>query len=200
MAIFPSSLFSCLIVVAIAARGVASFPHPRFSKLPPFPNLQWEHHTIVQPVDHFNFENTDTFSQRVFVSQQWYKGPGHGVIYYVGTEGSLDDLFPACLWPCMMAIELGALLVAGEHRYFGESLPYGNESWTPAHIGYLNIDQVLADQARAVAFIISQYFCRAGHRHRRQLWRCCYGVAPTQVPFGGQRSDWFRGSCQRHHE
>jgi hypothetical protein len=34
-----------------------------------------------------------------------------------------------------------------EHRYFGESMPFGNNSFLPANIGYLSPEQALADYA-----------------------------------------------------
>ena len=38
----------------------------------------------------------------------------------------------------------GGLVVSVEHRYFGESLPFGNESYTNAHLKYLTVANDLA--------------------------------------------------------
>ncbi|KAF4626582.1 hypothetical protein G7Y89_g11577 [Cudoniella acicularis] len=49
------------------------------------------------------------------------------------------------------AEKLGGLAVSLEHRYFGDSLPFGPaKSWTNAGFEYLNLDNVMAD---AVSFI-----------------------------------------------
>ena len=39
------------------------------------------------------------------------------------------------------------MLVFGEHRYYGESMPFGNESLTPENAVYLSTEQALADYA-----------------------------------------------------
>jgi hypothetical protein len=36
-------------------------------------------------------------------------------------------------------------------RYYGQSLPFGNASYTPEHIGYFTSEQALADYAQLVS-------------------------------------------------
>jgi hypothetical protein len=47
----------------------------------------------------------------------------------------------------MLAKQMGAAIYFVEHRYFGESLPFGNNTWDAANLFYLTADQALADYA-----------------------------------------------------
>ena len=45
-----------------------------------------------------------------------------------------------------LAPELGAAVVFCEHRYYGKTMPYGNQSYTSTdRLGYLSSEQALAD-------------------------------------------------------
>ncbi len=47
----------------------------------------------------------------------------------------------------MVCFLLTVVSLASEHRYFGESLPFGNNSFLPGNVGYLSPEQALADYA-----------------------------------------------------
>ena len=57
--------------------------------------------------------------------------------YYVGSCGKLD-----------LAKALNGRAAFLEHRFFGDSLPCGNESFSPSCLRYLSVQQALADDAR----------------------------------------------------
>jgi lysosomal Pro-X carboxypeptidase len=44
-----------------------------------------------------------------------------------------------------LALQLGALVIVGEHRYFGKSKPFGNNSWDKENLGFLTLENVLMD-------------------------------------------------------
>ncbi|KAI8494843.1 hypothetical protein Bbelb_274480 [Branchiostoma belcheri] len=95
-------------------------------------------------VDHFSFANSDTFQLRYLVNDTYFK-PGGPVFMYTGNEGDIEDFVK----------NTGLLIeMAPEHRYYGQSLPYGQDSFKdPAHLGYLTSTQALADFAELIVHL-----------------------------------------------
>jgi lysosomal Pro-X carboxypeptidase len=58
------------------------------------------------------------------------------------------------------AAEFGALLVWSEHRYYGASLPFGTAEASLDHLGFLTVEQALADHAASAAAMRSRYGVR----------------------------------------
>lgn len=46
-----------------------------------------------------------------------------------------------------IAPEFGAMVVFAEHRFYGQTLPFGNASYAEGNIGFLSSEQALADYA-----------------------------------------------------
>ncbi|KAI4862306.1 peptidase S28 [Hypoxylon rubiginosum] len=102
---------------------------------------------ITQPIDHFGDTN-GTFQQRYSVFDDFYQ-PGGPIMFFQGEESWYLD----CANTTIMyeyAKQLDGLAVSLEHRYFGQSLPYGQDSHAPSNMKYLTLDNVMAD---AVSFI-----------------------------------------------
>lgn len=75
--------------------------------------------------------------------------------------------------------KMGAALFFVEHRYFGESLPFGNQSWVGNNVGYLTSDQALADYAYFLTVL------------KQSLpWDC--PVFSFGGSYGGMLTAWFR--------
>ena len=57
-----------------------------------------------------------------------------------------------------IAPEFGALLVFAEHRYYGESRPFKDESYysNPKDMGYLNSQQAIADYVDLISYLKSK--------------------------------------------
>ncbi|KAG8546866.1 hypothetical protein GDO81_029661 [Engystomops pustulosus] len=107
-----------------------------------------------QKIDHFGFYEDSTFKQRYLVSDTHWRKPGGPILFYTGNEGDIA-LFSnntGFMWD--IAEEFGAMLVFAEHRYYGESLPFGNLSYSdPKYLNYLTSEQALADFALLIRFL-----------------------------------------------
>ncbi|XP_030055952.1 lysosomal Pro-X carboxypeptidase [Microcaecilia unicolor] len=153
-----------LAVVCLALGGLVSFAGAynsiHVSRLsypsagpsdPPAPVYQTYYFT--QQIDHFGFDLDLTFKQRYLVSDfHWSKnGP---ILFYTGNEGDIAWFCNNTGFMWEVAEELKAMLVFAEHRYYGESLPFGNESYKDSkHLNYLTSEQALADFAVLIRYL-----------------------------------------------
>ncbi|KAM9659785.1 lysosomal Pro-X carboxypeptidase [Trichechus inunguis] len=104
-----------------------------------------------QKVDHFGFDINKTFKQRYLIADKYWKKDGGSILFYTGNEGDI-------IWFCNntgfmwdVAEELKAMLVFAEHRYYGESLPFGANSFKDSrHLNFLTSEQALADFAELI--------------------------------------------------
>eukprot|EP01089_Gocevia_fonbrunei_P015996 TRINITY_DN4851_c0_g1_i1.p1 TRINITY_DN4851_c0_g1~~TRINITY_DN4851_c0_g1_i1.p1 ORF type:complete len:488 (-),score=104.73 TRINITY_DN4851_c0_g1_i1:6-1469(-) len=111
-------------------------------------------HWFDQRVDHFNNQNAQTWKQRYLISDLNWAKPQQGaltgpIFFYTGNEGDILEFYNNTGFIFESAPIYGALVVFAEHRYYGESWPFGTaeESFKPQNIGYLSVEQALADYA-----------------------------------------------------
>lgn len=142
-------------------------------------------HYLEQQIDHFNWASPlgdashTAFQQRFFINQQWWDREGHGpIFFYFGNEDNVELYVnhTGLMWES--AAEFGAMLVFGEHRYYGMSMPYAPN--TPGCMSFLTMDQAMAD----MAYLID---------HLREQW----GAAESAFvgfggSYGGMLGSWFR--------
>ena len=135
-------------------------------------SLRWE----SQALDHFGWR-TDTYQQRWFVYDKWFK-PGGPVWFYVGNEANVE-LFAN--WTGLMwdhGSEFNALLVFAEHRFFGKSQPCPGGFRQCGD--YLSTDQAMADYATLIGRIRTTYYPTSG------------AVITFGGSYGGMLSAWMR--------
>jgi len=107
-----------------------------------------EHRYAAQIVDHFSGAAARTWQQRYFICEQsWWRAPDGPIFFYTGNESPVEEYInnTGLMWENAQAV--GALLVFAEHRFFGESWPFGNELESVRHLDVFTYDQALADYA-----------------------------------------------------
>jgi len=112
-----------------------------------------------QIVDHYNFKSygSQTYKQRYLVNDKMWDKSSGPVFFYTGNEGDIYGFQEASGFLSDLAAEMNALVVFAEHRYYGVSLPFGNNSFTPQNIGLLTIEQALADYAYLIQNLLESY-------------------------------------------
>ena len=114
---------------------------------------------ISQPLDHFRFDKksgTQWPQRYLYNDNSWgkssvdFKLPGGcpgPILFYSGNEGPIEAFWGSNGFMKELASAWGGLLVFGEHRYYGESMPFGKDSLLPENAVYLSTEQALADYA-----------------------------------------------------
>ena len=143
-------------------------------------------HWLEQNIDHFNWgpplgdSSHTTFKQRFFVyDKYWDKSSNAPVFFYFGNEDNVELYVnhTGLMWES--AEEFKALLVFGEHRYYGESLPY--QPGTSGCMNFLTSEQAMADFAYLIDHLRSKAW---GATHSAFI-----GFGGS---YGGMIGSWFR--------
>ncbi|XP_012527279.1 lysosomal Pro-X carboxypeptidase [Monomorium pharaonis] len=142
---------------------------------------KYEIRTIDMRVDHFSFAVQDTFKLRYLINDTWQKEEDAPIFFYTGNEGNIEVFADNTGFIWETAPQFNALVVFAEHRYYGESLPYGNRSFAdPRHLGYLTSQQALADYVQLIEHLKMQ------QRYKRSP------VIAFGGSYGGMLSAWIR--------
>uniref|UniRef100_A0A1B0CT00 Prolylcarboxypeptidase n=1 Tax=Lutzomyia longipalpis TaxID=7200 RepID=A0A1B0CT00_LUTLO len=112
-----------------------------------------EMRNFTQPLDHFDENCTETWDNTYYIDESFYQ-PGGPIFLYVGDmQFYFTDYRIRSSHFRDIAIEAGALLVATEHRYYGNSRPVPD--LTADNLVYLTSSQAIEDMAALVRFIRS---------------------------------------------
>ncbi|XP_017295714.1 thymus-specific serine protease [Kryptolebias marmoratus] len=135
---------------------------------------------IYQPLDHFNRQDMNTFPQRFFVNEAYWQRPDGPVFLFIGGEGPIYEFDVLTGHHVTMAKEHGALLLAVEHRFYGNSINL--DGLKTENLADLSSQQALADLAGFHRYISQSFNLSGGN---------------TWISFGGSYSGalsaWFRG-------
>ncbi|CAO2613801.1 Lysosomal Pro-X carboxypeptidase, partial [Lemmus lemmus] len=135
-----------------------------------------------QKVDHFGFSDTRTFKQRYLIADRHWQTNGGSILFYTGNEGDITWFCNNTGFMWEVAEELKAMLVFAEHRYYGESLPFGEDSFKDSqHLNFLTSEQALADFAELIRHLRST-IPGAGSQP----------VIAIGGSYGGMLAAWFR--------
>ncbi|KAH9664093.1 hypothetical protein KPL70_019900 [Citrus sinensis] len=165
--LYLSPVITIVIISILSPLSLASQPSkfrraPRFvgklSHLTEPPQRQqqqqyrYETRYFEQRLDHFSFADLPTFSQRYLINTDHWVGPNRlGPIFlYCGNEGDIEWFAVNSGFVWDIAPRFGAMLVFPEHRYYGESMPYGSTEvayQNATTLSYLTAEQALADFA-----------------------------------------------------
>ena len=122
------------------------------------------------------------WSQRYYVDDRHWGGEGFPIFLYIGGEGPQRAPSPG-LFIYTLAIEQRALVIALEHRFYGESWPTLDMS--VKSLAYLTSTQALGDLARFIRYISSYSPSQADKASSPALALKASTAASKWVSFGG---------------
>ena len=108
------------------------------------------------PIDHFTSHGADspTYPMRYLVDRTYFNAETGPILFYAGNEGDVWSFFDnSGFMTKTLAERFGALVVFGEHRYFGESMPYGAASFEKQNLTMLSVEQAMWDYVDLIKFI-----------------------------------------------
>mmetsp|Transcript_15867 Transcript_15867/g.29059 ORF Transcript_15867/g.29059 Transcript_15867/m.29059 type:complete len:449 (-) Transcript_15867:27-1373(-) len=112
-----------------------------------------------QTIDHFHLPLQDAgiFTQRYWVVDDYFNPSQQRVFLLLCGEAECPGVNTARLFPIIAAKNFNALIFVLEHRYYGESQPYGPSAMLPQLLSYLEVQQALADIANFIRSMNSQW-------------------------------------------
>ncbi|ANM62204.1 alpha/beta-Hydrolases superfamily protein [Arabidopsis thaliana] len=144
--------------------------------------LPFETRYFPQNLDHFSFtpDSYKVFHQKYLINNRFWR-KGGPIFVYTGNEGDIDWFASNTGFMLDIAPKFRALLVFIEHRFYGESTPFGKKSHKSAEtLGYLNSQQALADYAILIRSL------------KQNLSSEASPVVVFGGSYGGMLAAWFR--------
>lgn len=136
---------------------------------------------LMQPLDHFDVESRqeDVIQQKILINNHYWKKPDGPVFLYISGEGKLEDNKAQAGHHVEMAKRYGALVIAAEHRFYGESI--NDNGLQLESLRHLSSQQALADLVEVHRYISEMFELTSIN-----TWICFGGS------YAGALSAWFR--------
>lgn len=98
------------------------------------------------------------FQQRFLVNDTFYSNGSSPIFFYAGNENDIEYFFwqNSGFITDVLAQEFIAMVIFAEHRYYGQSLPFGQASFATKNLAFLSSQQALADYAVIISTIKAQ--------------------------------------------
>jgi hypothetical protein len=119
-------------------------------------SLSFQERWFPTQVDHYNYApvlrpavvepHSDTFPLRYLVDDRFFNGSS--ILFYSGNEAPIEQFVKNSGFMLELAAELGSMVVFAEHRYYGQSMPFGtaeNSLQPGRNISYLTVEQAMQD-------------------------------------------------------
>eukprot|EP00659_Diplonema_papillatum_P005322 gene5322-8123_t len=133
---------------AVAANGEARLASP----------VAPVQHVIQQPLDHNNRASSPTFGQRYWTNAAGVTDNSSARVFFLcGGESPLESTWDNIGQPFEWAAEFNALVVATEHRYYGQSVPDLHRSAPAAFYQFLTMEQALQDYVEVLTKVKADY-------------------------------------------
>jgi len=174
----------------IKEAAINKFKNPKTTnrKAPWKTDVPYQTGYFDQIIDHFDYSLDSPHSQTykmkyIYNGDQWGGADSLSpILFYTGNEAPVegyweDDGFITDV----LAPQLKGYLLFAEHRYFGESLPFGNDSFTNDNVVYLTTEQALSDY-----IVFLRYY-------KNEVLKCpdCPVIA-FGGSYGGMLAAWIR--------
>ncbi|CAG9768709.1 unnamed protein product [Ceutorhynchus assimilis] len=147
---------------------------------------KYEESYLEVPIDHFSLSKTnDTFKLRYLLVEQFHI-KGGPIFLYCGNEADIKVFYDNSGFLLDIAPTFNALVVFVEHRYYGQSMPFGPKSLNSAEgLRYLTVEQALADFACVIDSLIKKYFST-------MITNISYPIVAFGGSYGGMLAAWLR--------
>lgn len=148
----------------------------------PVPDYNQTQLLFDQVLDHYDYTSTTTWKQRYWVVDKFFNNTHGPVFLFICGEYVCPGIPKAREWVILLAQKYSGLVLVLEHRYYGESMPFGADSLNFDKMKLLNTEQALKDLAYFIMKVQEKHL----HNVLKNPWITIGGSYP------GAMSAWFR--------